>query len=153
MKKTSNKRTRREMSTEQKVKIAASMKGKKHSAETRAKISARLKKYWETIPNADDPVKVTQAIWHPGSETPKPFHTAVGVSRTHFFENFCITKPENYDKRYDLWAYVRDLLPVDYVKKLEEWPKLTLEDLEACAGTKNDEKQETHETDCEADTR
>lgn len=78
-KQTHSKRTTREMSAAQKAKIAASMQGKQHSSETKAKISAALKKYWAGIPCADGhPINEPSGMFDPTStnDTSKPSNHA-----------------------------------------------------------------------------
>lgn len=44
----------RNLSKEHKMKIAKSMTGKKHSEESRKKMSESMKRYWSTIPILDE---------------------------------------------------------------------------------------------------
>lgn len=53
------KRTNRKQSLETRLKRSKSMMGKKHSSETKKKISNALKHYWEQIPSDDENKSVT----------------------------------------------------------------------------------------------
>lgn len=44
------KRTQRKLSAEVREKISQGLKGRKHSDETKRKMSESMKKYWSTIP-------------------------------------------------------------------------------------------------------
>lgn len=48
------KRISRKQSLETRLKRSKAMKGKKHSEETKMKISNALKRYWEQIPNEEN---------------------------------------------------------------------------------------------------
>lgn len=53
------KRTSRKQSAETRLKRSKAMKGKKHTLETKMKISNALKRYWEQIPNDEENKSIT----------------------------------------------------------------------------------------------